>query len=99
MKHTKQFNEFVNERVTKYKSYISSKFKKNSNLNLNDALDALYSLNMDEHDIMNSISHTLKEQHPDIATNFDNDLIELEGALTRVFDAIETIKNKVDGLK
>lgn len=99
MKHTKQFNEFVNERVTKYKSYISSKFKKNSNLDLNDALDALYSLNIDEHDIMNSIRRTLKEQRPDIATNFDDDLIELEGALTRVFDAIETIKNKVDGLE
>ena len=38
MKHTRQFNEFVNERVTKYKSYVSSKFRKNSNLDLNDAI-------------------------------------------------------------
>lgn len=99
MKHTKQFKEFINERVTKYKSYIPSKFKKNSNLDLNNALDALYSLNLDEHDIMNSISRTLKEQRPDIADNFGDDLIELEGALSRVFDAIEAIKNKVDGLE
>lgn len=99
MKHTRQFNEFVNERVTKYKSYIPSKFRKSSNLDLNDALDALFSLNYDEHEIMNSIRRTLKEQRPDIADNFRDDLIDLEGALTGAFDVIKHIKNKIDDLK
>jgi len=99
MKHTRQFNEFVNERVTKYKSYIPSKFRKSSNLDLNDALDALFSLNYDEHEIMNSIRRTLKEQRPDTADNFEDDLIDLEGALTGAFDVIKHIKNKIDDLK
>ena len=99
MKHTRQFNEFVNERVTKYKSYVSSKFRKNSNLDLNDALDALFSLNYDEHEVMNSIRRTLKEQRPDIADDFQDILIDLEGALTRSFDVIKKIKNKIDDLE
>lgn len=99
MKHTKQFNEFVNERVTKYKSYISSKFRKNSSLDLNDALDALFSLNYDEHEVMNSIRRTLKEQRPDIADDFEDILIDLEGALTGAFDVIKKIKNKIDDLE
>jgi len=99
MKHTRQFNEFVNERVTKYKSYVSSKFRKNSNLDLNDALDALFSLNYDEHEVMNSIRRTLKEQRPDIADSFEDDLIDLEGALSGAFDVIKHIKNKIDDLE
>jgi len=98
MKHTRQFNEFVNERVTKYKTYISSKFIKNSNLDLNDALDALFSLNYDEHEVMNSIRRTLKKQRPDIADSFEDDLIDLEGALSGAFDVIKHIKNKIDDL-
>jgi hypothetical protein len=99
MKHTRQFNEFVNERVTKYKTYISSKFIKNSNLDLNDALDALFSLNYDEHEVMNSIRRTLKKQRPDIADSFEDDLIDLEGALSGAFDVIQHIKNKIDDLE
>ena len=99
MKHTRQFNEFVNERVTKYKTYISSKFIKNSNLDLNDALDALFSLNYDEHEVMNSIRRTLKKQRPDIADDFEDDLIDLEGALTGAFDVIKHLKNKINDLE
>ena len=103
MKYLKTFentvNEFVNERVTKYKTYISKKFIKSSNLDLNDALDALFSLNYDEHEIMNSIKRTLKKQRPDIADDFEDDLIDLEGTLTGVFDVIKRIKNKIDDLE
>jgi len=99
MKHTRQFNEFVNERVTKYKTYISSKFIKSSNLDLNDALDALFSLNYDEHEVMNSIRRTLKKQRPDIADDFEDDLIDLEGALTGAFDVIKHLKNKINDLE
>jgi len=99
MKHTRQFNEFVNERVTKYKSYVSSKFRKNSNLDLNDALDALFSLNYDEHEVMNSIRRTLKEQRPDIADSFEDILIDLEGALAGAFDVIKHIDTKMKEIK
>jgi len=99
MKHTRQFNEFVNERVTKYKTYISSKFIKNSNLDLNDALDALFSLNYDESEVMGSIKRTLEEQHPDIADDFRDILIDLEVELTGVFDVIKKLKNKIDDLE
>ena len=99
MKHTRQFNEFVNERVTKYKTYISSKFIKSSNLDLNDALDALFSLNYDEHEVMNSIRRTLGKQRPDIAGDFRDDLIDLEGALTGAFDVIKHLKNKINDLE
>ena len=105
MKELKAFKKFLNkgeegkERLTKYKTYISPKLIKSSNLDLNDAFDALFSLNYDEHEIMNSIRRTLKEQHPDIADSFEDDLIDLEGALTGAFDVIKHINNKMKELK
>ena len=105
MKELKAFKNFLNkgeegkERLTKYKTYISPKLIKSSNLDLNDAFDALFSLNYDEHEIMNSIRRTLKEQHPDIADSFEDDLIDLEGALTGAFDVIKHINNKMKELK
>ena len=99
------FKKFLNkgeegkERVTKYTTYIPSKFIENSNIDLNDAFDALFSLNLDEHDVMNSIRRTLKKQRPDIADSFEDDLIDLEGALGRAFSVIEHIDNKMKELK
>ena len=105
MKELKAFKKFLNkgeegkERLTKYKTYIPSKFIKSSNLDLNDAFDALFSLNYDEHEIMNSIRRTLKNQRPDKADNFEDDLIDLEGALAKAFDVIQHIDNKIKELK
>jgi len=105
MKELKAFKNFLNkgeegkERLTKYKTYISSKLIKSSNIDFNDAFDALFSLNYDEHEIMNSIRRTLKEQHPDIADSFEDDLIDLEGELTQVFDVIKRMDTKMKELK
>jgi len=105
MKELNTFKKFLNKgeegkkRTRKYKTYISSKLIKNSNLDFQDAFDALFSLNYDESEIMGSIRRTLKEQHPDIADSFRDDLIDLEGELTQVFDVIKRMDTKMEKLK
>ena len=105
MKELKAFKKFLNKgeegkkRTRKYTTYISPKLIKNSNLDFQDAFDALFSLNYDESEVKGSIRRTLEEQHPDIADDFTDDLIDLEAALTEVFNVIKHMDTKMEKLK